>query len=258
MFHFLWQIFSTILSHSLEEKLWMCFHVSLPFDRFAAEAPECKKQERNRQIREPKLDLNDNFVWNSWPSLSLSVTWIRVWRLRGLPTCSRSKNCWFDFYLVLSWQSVHQRFKEIGYKKDSVITRRLKTPRRQGSQEERKTPKSEHPTSPIRTWLYEGKNAKNKTSGWQQPRPPRPQKAQRPLLRMPQPLSRLITSWVFSSILAPYRWKKKLQCMFLTSSTEGDNNNAARRSRTLAERIWPTSKVGAWLLQWKFIGFQHD
>ena len=122
---FLRQIFSTILSHSLEEKLWMCFQVSLPFDRFAAEAPECKKQERNRQIREPKLDLDNNkFVWNSWPSLSLSVTWILVWRLRGLPTCSRSKNCWGLIFIWFFLDNqlpegffVHQRFKEIGHKK---------------------------------------------------------------------------------------------------------------------------------------------
>ena len=150
----------------------------------------------------------------------------------------------FGSFLIISCQkgsSFISNFKQIGYKKISVITRRLKRPRRQGSQEERKTQKSEHP--PHKDLVIWSKNAKNKTSGWQQPRPPRPQKAQQPLLRMSQPLSRLFTSWVQHLFWHRIVEKKKLQGMFLTSPTEGDNNNAAKRSRTLAERIWPSSKV---------------
>ena len=71
----------------------------------------------------------------------------------------------FGSFLIISCQkgsSFISNFKQIGHKKISVITRRLKRPRRQGSQEERKTQKSEHPTSPIRTWLYEVKMPKIK------------------------------------------------------------------------------------------------
>ena len=162
-------------------------------------------------------------VWNSWPSLSLSVTWILVWRRRGLPTCSRSKNSWFYFCSVLSWKSAARRVLRSSAILNKLVTKKtLSSPggwRGRGGKVRKKRGKHKNQNiHPIRTWLYEVKMPKIKLQVGNN-------RGHHGLKRPNNHSWGCHNHWAgclqheFIHLFWHCNVKKKLQCMFLTSST---------------------------------------